>query len=271
LINDLLDISRISRGKLHLEMRFVDLASVIDGAVESVRDALTRRHLELDVHASRVVVGGDPSRLHQVVVNLLGNAVQYTPDGGAISVTLTTDGDHAMVTVHDTGAGIDPAFLPRVFDQFRQGEGRLSRKHGGLGLGLSVVKQLVELHDGRVAVESRGVGLGATFSIVLPREAGDHHELGSLLLHDLTIGVAAADDEVLADLSAILEASGARVRAWSAIGSADTSAGVIAALVHSGLPVPVLPEDVPAVDASSTTPAELVRRIARLVPRHTRA
>jgi two-component system, sensor histidine kinase len=272
LINDLLDISRITRGKLRLEMRFVDLATVIAAAAESIRESVERRHLDLRVDAGRAIVGGDQSRLQQVIANLLSNAVQFTPDGGAITVTLGVEGDAASVRVRDTGAGIDPAFLPRVFDQFRQGEGRLSRKHGGLGLGLSVVKQLVELHDGAVSVESRGVGLGATFTVTLPCEAGDRHDLGALLLHDMNILAVADHEDALAELSSILEASGARV----VTGDGSTNGGMasptpIHAIAHIGPISAAYQSTTPAIDASAVSPAQLVRRLARLVPDHSRA
>jgi signal transduction histidine kinase len=264
LINDLLDISRISRGKLRLEMRFVDLAAVIDGAVDSVRETIARRQIQLQVRAAPVIVGGDQARLHQVVANLLSNAVQFTPDGGAITVTLAAEDDSAVVSVQDTGVGIDPAFLPHVFDQFRQGEGRLSRKHGGLGLGLSVVKQLIDLHGGMVAVESRGVGLGATFSVALPREPIT--DAGALLLEGMHLLVI-ADDPDRAELSSVLEASGAHVTSTSVHDAAAALAGTADAVVHLGLVI----HDVPSVDASTVTHPELVRRLARLVPRHSRA
>ena len=170
LINDLLDVSRASRGKLQLEMRLVDLKTVVTAACESVRDPLAGKNLELRIEVSSIPVAGDQARLQQVVTNLLTNAVQFTPSGGRISVTLSPDDSYATLSVQDTGAGIDPAFLPHVFEQFRQGDGGLSRKHGGLGLGLAVVKQLVELHGGTVGVASAGRDNGATFTIRLPRE-----------------------------------------------------------------------------------------------------
>ena len=221
LINDLLDVSRASKGKLQLEIRMVDLGSVIAGALESVRESLSQKELELHTEIASVFVAGDQARLQQIVTNLLTNAVQFTPIGGRIAVTLTADGSDAVLAVRDTGAGIDPAFLPHVFEQFRQGEGGLARKHGGLGLGLAVVKQLIELHAGSVVVASPGIGQGTTFTVRLPREDMrlSAEDVGpGLLLEGVRVALFAiggADSEVL---EAILESSGAHVsvQTWPA-------------------------------------------------------
>src|SRR5262249_27817419 len=135
LINDLLDVSRASKGKLQLEMRLVDLKDVVAAAMEFIKESVEGRDLELRPKLTSVWVAGDQARLQQIVSNLLTNAVQFTPKGGRITIELAVEGDEAVVRVQDTGTGIDAAFLPYVFDQFRQGEGGLARKHSGLGLG----------------------------------------------------------------------------------------------------------------------------------------
>jgi signal transduction histidine kinase len=271
LINDLLDISRISKGKLRLEMQLVDLREVIADAVESIGETTSRRRLAVQTSLDSVVVAGDPSRLHQIAANLLSNAVQYTPEGGSLTVTLAAEGDHARFTVQDTGAGIDPSFLPFVFDQFRQGEGRLSRKHGGLGLGLSVVRQLVELHGGEVAVESRGVGLGATFSVTLPRETLDAAP-GRPLLDDAAV-LLVGDEAALDETRMALEAAGAHVERAPSVarGRALLANRRFDAVLHDDSAGDAASLGVPSLSASHAQPAELVRRLARRIPGHTRA
>jgi signal transduction histidine kinase len=228
LINDLLDVSRSSKGKLGLELRLVDLRSVIDDAVESVREGAGGRQLNVQVTSVPAVIVADAARLQQVVTNLLTNAVQFTPEGGSIHVTLTTEGDQAIIRVRDTGSGIDPAFLPHVFDQFRQGEGVLSRKHGGLGLGLAVVYQLVELHGGTVTVASAGAGHGATFTVTLPREdvvENDAHARTSVLaLADVNVLLVEPASPAREGHRVILESAGARI---TLPGSAAEVAGLL--------------------------------------------
>jgi PAS domain S-box-containing protein len=175
IIDDLLDSSSIVAGKLQIERRFVDLAAVVTAGLEMpLRDA------ESNGIKVRVIVGpalgrvwGDPVRLQQVVANLAGNAVKFTPAGGTIEVRLERHADVIRLTVHDTGVGIDPLLLPHIFDRFQQGDSTLRRRHGGLGLGLAIVRSLVELHGGRVRAESAGRGHGATFIVDLPAATGD--------------------------------------------------------------------------------------------------
>jgi PAS domain S-box-containing protein len=179
LVDDLLDVSRIITGKLRLDVRTVDPASFIDSAVESIRPAAEGKGLRLNkqVEPGAAFVAGDPVRLQQVVWNLLSNAVRFTPRGGSVEVRMTRDGAHVEISVEDNGAGISPGFLPHVFDRFRQADGRITRQHGGLGLGLSIVRHLVELHGGTVRASSPGEGQGATFTVSLPlmqtRAGGD--------------------------------------------------------------------------------------------------
>lgn len=170
LVDDLLDISGILRGKLSLNHQPVDLTTVIAAALETVRLAAEAKAVQIDTVISphRGTVIGDVGRLQQVVWNLLSNAVKFTPAGGTIRVSLTETLTHAQLQVVDTGKGIQPDFLPYVFEHFRQEDGATTRKFGGLGLGLAIAKQLVELHGGTINAESAGVGQGATFTIQLP-------------------------------------------------------------------------------------------------------
>jgi PAS domain S-box-containing protein len=168
IVEDILDVSHFVGGRLALHRRVVELAPVVRAAVEAARPAAAGKGLALhtDFRGS-VRVNGDARRLQQVFSNLLSNAVKFTP-GGRIRLTFDATGDAATVTVEDTGVGIDPVFLPRVFDRFSQADGSLARPHGGLGLGLAIVRHLVELHGGTIAAESPGLGLGARFTVSLP-------------------------------------------------------------------------------------------------------
>jgi signal transduction histidine kinase/ActR/RegA family two-component response regulator len=176
LVDDLLDVSRVTRGLVAIARQPLDLKRVIDDAVEQIRPLVTaRRHrLQIAVPAGAVNVQGDHKRLVQVVANLLGNAAKYTPEGGSIRLHLGDDGAAGaewLLTVRDDGIGMAPALVERVFDLFTQAERTPDRSQGGLGLGLALVKSLVELHGGSVAAASAGPGLGATFSVRLPRDA----------------------------------------------------------------------------------------------------
>jgi signal transduction histidine kinase len=170
LIDDLLDISRILRGKLTLHAAPVDLRFVISAALETVRLAAESKQIQihLSLTSQMVRVMGDTGRLQQVVWNLLSNAVKFTPTGGKVEVHLTQTELDAQIQVIDTGKGINPDFLPYVFEHFRQEDGATTRKFGGLGLGLAIVRQIVEMHGGRVSVESAGENQGATFTVQIP-------------------------------------------------------------------------------------------------------
>ena len=179
IVEDLMDVSRIITGKLRLDVQAVELASVVAAAVDAVRPAADAKGIRLQalLDPQAGPVSGDPARLQQVVWNLLTNAVKFTPKGGRVQVRLERVNSHVEVTVSDTGQGIPAEFLPHVFDRFRQADQTYTRAHGGLGLGLSIVRQLVELHGGTVQAESGGVGQGATFVLQLPvmvarRQAG---------------------------------------------------------------------------------------------------
>jgi signal transduction histidine kinase len=171
LIDDLLDLSRIVTGKLTVVRELVDLRSAIDNAVATLRLAAEAKAIQVDVTstAERVVVMGDPTRLQQIVWNLLSNAIKFSPAGGTVSVALERIGaERARVTVRDNGKGIEPGFLPHVFEAFRQADGASTRSHSGLGLGLAIVKYLTEHHGGTVFATSEGAGRGATFTVTLP-------------------------------------------------------------------------------------------------------
>ncbi|WGV25318.1 GAF domain-containing protein [Halotia branconii] len=170
LIEDLLDVSRILQGKLNLNITPVNLASIISDAMETVRLAADAKSIQIQTILQPNIgqVAGDSSRLQQIVWNLLSNAIKFTPSGGQVEIRLERLDSVAKITVSDNGEGILPQFLPYVFDYFRQADSTTTRKFGGLGLGLAIVRQLVELHGGTIQAESLGKGLGATFEVKLP-------------------------------------------------------------------------------------------------------
>jgi signal transduction histidine kinase/ActR/RegA family two-component response regulator len=170
IINDLLDVSSIITGKMRLDVAPLNLGSVIEAAVETVRQAAEAKGIRLSVLVDSVAetVTGDAARLQQVVWNLLSNAVKFAPKGGRVEVRLERADSHVEIIVADNGQGIKPEFLPYVFERFRQEEGGTSRHQGGLGLGLAIVRQIVELHGGTVHAASEGLGKGATFRVALP-------------------------------------------------------------------------------------------------------
>ena len=170
LIEDLIDVARIAAGKMRLDRTLVDLADVISDALLIAQPSAAKKHIRLsfDSGASTPKIFGDRDRLEQVASNLISNAVKFTPDGGVVDVRIRRVGDHAEVVCSDSGQGIPVEFLPYVFELFRQADGSMTRLHSGLGLGLSIVKSLVEAHNGTVRVHSAGEGLGSTFVVTLP-------------------------------------------------------------------------------------------------------
>ncbi|MER3436094.1 MAG: hypothetical protein C4288_22685 [Leptolyngbya sp. ERB_1_1] len=176
LIEDLLDVSRILRGKLVLREIELDLGLVIRSAIETVRLSAEAKAISLTFTAlnsvDRILVNGDPNRLQQVIINLLTNAIKFTPKNGRVDVKLEylseEQSDFVQIRISDTGKGIDPDFLPYVFERFRQEDSGTTRKFGGLGLGLAIARHLVELHNGKVEAQSEGVNRGATFIVTLP-------------------------------------------------------------------------------------------------------
>jgi signal transduction histidine kinase len=176
LIDDLVDVSRVRQGKIHLQSEVVDLRNVVALAVETSRPRIDARkhHLGLSLPDWATEVDGDLSRLTQVVSNLLNNSAKYTEEGGRIELSLEADGDQAILRVSDTGVGIAPAMLPTIFDLFTQVPGNEDRSEGGLGIGLSLVRNLIELHGGRVQARSAGLGHGSEFVVRLPLSRTGH-------------------------------------------------------------------------------------------------
>jgi len=230
LVDDLLDVSRIITGKLRFTAQPVDLATVIIAAVDGLRPAAEAKEMSLQLHldSSAGPVSGDPDRLQQVVWNLVSNAIKFTPKGGRVIVSLSRVESHVEFTVSDTGNGIAPEFLPYVFDRFRQADATTTRAYGGLGLGLAIVRQLVELHGGTVRVDSPGEGLGSTFTVSVPlmaaRIAGSDEETTQQPkfrhpeyecppeLNGLNVLVVDDEADTCELLQVILEGCGARVK-----------------------------------------------------------
>ncbi|HYE65170.1 MAG TPA: PAS domain S-box protein [Pyrinomonadaceae bacterium] len=209
LVDDLLDVSRIITGKLRLNVGPVEIIPVIEAAIEAVRPAAEAKEISLQKMFEPLAgqVLGDPDRLQQVVWNLLSNAVKFTPKGGHVQVELGHVNSHLEITVRDDGMGIRKEFLPHVFDRFRQADSTTTRIHGGLGLGLSIVRHLVELHGGAVHVESRGEGQGAAFTVKLPIKASRQMKSSQAITHTL----AHSTSEKQVPLDCVPEISGLRV------------------------------------------------------------
>jgi PAS domain S-box-containing protein len=220
LIDDLLDVARVETGKLHLDRQPVQLARVIEDAVDALQRDVTAQQLSLGRHLDPEagVVFGDPMRLGQIVVNLLSNAVKFTPPGGRIDVTLGHDDGHARFVVRDTGIGIEPDALAHIFEHFAQVSGGAARAHGGLGLGLAIVRHLVELHGGTVHAHSAGTGHGATFTVRLPVMSGPvqvaerpPHADGQVPLGGIKVLVVEDDPDVAEMVAIVLRRHGAEV------------------------------------------------------------
>ncbi|MEW6736093.1 MAG: ATP-binding protein [Acidobacteriota bacterium] len=185
LVDDLLDVSRIITGKLHLDIRSIELAGVIETTVNILRPTIDTKQINLQMVIEPEVgaIAGDPDRLQQVVWNLLSNAIKFTPKGGQIEIRLERINSKARITVSDTGEGISPEFLPYMFERFRQADSSRTRKYGGLGLGLAIVRHLVELHGGTVHADSLGVGQGAKITVELPLLAITTNRCGLITPH----------------------------------------------------------------------------------------
>jgi signal transduction histidine kinase/ActR/RegA family two-component response regulator len=223
LINDLLDLSRLQRGKISLNQETVSLAAIIDSAVETVRADASAKGIDIRLLGSDqlLLVDGDRLRLQQIAWNLLNNAVKFTPHGGRIDIGLKNENGSAVLVVADTGQGIDPAFLPHVFEMFRQADSSNSRRHGGLGIGLALVRQLVQLHGGKIEAHSEGVNKGSRFTVRLPllRETGPLSAAGSALSAAVKLSIAPRTSFLIVDdsedtirmLEQLLKLSGANV------------------------------------------------------------
>ena len=224
LIDDLLDVSRIVSGKLHLDVRPVDLSSVIEAAITVVRPAADAKSIQLvSMYEPAIgVISGDSARLQQILWNLLSNAVKFTPEGGRIEVRLEQLNTHTRITVSDTGQGISPEFLPRVFDRFRQADSSSTRDYRGLGLGLAIVRHLVELHGGTVQAESKGAGQGASFSVTFPiltgsiklelPQSGEHQRNGAPKLNGLRVLIVDDEADARQIISTVIAQTGAEVK-----------------------------------------------------------
>jgi len=264
LIEDLLDVSRILQGKMSLNVAPVNLAATIEAALETVRLAAEAKNLQIQTILNPVsgTVSGDSNRLQQVVWNLISNAVKFTPDGGRVEVQLDQVGMYAEIQVKDTGIGITPEFLPYVFEYFRQQDGATTRKFGGLGLGLAIVRHLTQLHGGTVQADSPGQNLGATFTVRLPLNiveqdlSSDPNRLGSAIdLSDIQILVVDDDQDMRELAEFILTQAGAQV---------TTAASALQALTYLNQSVPdLLVSDIgmPEMDGYS-----LIRQIRQFSP-----
>jgi two-component system CheB/CheR fusion protein len=273
LIEDLLDVSRIVTGKLSLDLRRLALPGVVHAALESIALPAERKRVRIvaTLDPATGFVSGDSLRLQQVVANLLTNAVKFTPEHGEVKVTLANDGEAALLRVSDTGSGIEPDFLPFVFDRFTQQENSSVRRYGGLGLGLSIVKHIVEMHGGSVRAESAGKGSGATFTVRIPllREAEQTAPRPALSLVDslppppplsrlngLRVLVVDDDAETLEAVSEMLRLNGAEVVA------ARSAADALVAAQQAGLQVIISDIAMPGTDGYS-----LIRAIRALPAR----
>ena len=238
LVDDVLDVSRIITGKLRLSVQPVDLGAIIIAAVDGLRPAAEAKEirLQLQLDAPAGQVSGDPERLQQVAWNLVSNAIKFTPKNGRVLVRLERVESNVEVTINDTGQGMAPEFLPHAFDRFRQADATTTRAFGGLGLGLAIVRQLVELHGGTVRAASEGIGLGSTFSFSLPLterrnevNENDSAKNQEFILPEIecppelaSLRVLIVDDEADACelLRIVLEGCGAQVKAASSVPAA---------------------------------------------------
>jgi signal transduction histidine kinase len=220
LIDNLLDISRIIRGQLNLKVSSLNFAAVIRAAIKTLQLAAEAKSIQVEVILNDRIgqISGDPTRLQQIVWNLLANAIKFTPAQGRVEVSLDCVEDQAQLTICDTGIGIAPAFLPSVFDYFCQADSSTTRRYGGLGLGLAIVRHLVELHGGTVTAASPGEGLGATFVVKLPLTSTQTEAEDSILdtdpflqLNGIQVLVVDDEPDSLALAKFVLQQAGARV------------------------------------------------------------
>jgi CheY-like chemotaxis protein len=253
LINDLLDVSRIITGRLRLERDHVYPSVVVDAAIESVRPQADARTIDIraDLGNTAITVFGDPMRLQQVVSNLLVNAIKFSPDGGVIDVSMRVHDDTVEIAIADRGEGIAADMLPLIFERFRQADGSITRRHGGMGLGLAIARHILDLHGGTIAAQSGGPGRGATFTITLPAETERYQssanvaEAGEMQPDNRLAGlhVLAVDDDpnALSMLGSMLELGGARVTtaqsAAAALAAFAANADIATLLSDIGMPV----------------------------------
>ncbi len=265
LIEDVLDMARIITGKLRVELRTVALGPVVEAAIDAARPAALAKRLVVHTAVREVpAVRGDAGRLQQVLWNLLSNAVKFTPAGGKIAVTLGLQGSHVAVTVSDDGPGLAADFLPFIFDRFRQADQSVTRGYGGLGLGLSIVKHLVELHGGSVHAESAGPGRGSTFRVLLPvpvmvdaadrpDEEARHGDAFAIRFDDRRILVVDDDAATRELLANVLE------RAGASVDTAESPVGALASIDRRPPDLVIADIGMPEQDGYS-----LIRRIRAL-------
>jgi CheY-like chemotaxis protein len=234
LIDDVLDVSRIVSGKLRLTVENVDVVRLIASSLDSVRPSADAKGIALNTLLSPELgtITGDPTRLQQILWNLLTNAIKFTPRNGIVEVSARRTSSHFQIAVRDTGEGISPEFLPHIFEPFRQADSASTRSHGGLGLGLSIVRYIAEAHGGTITVESTGRGHGATFTATLPIGAlkiqpnepriepmlGPVHTVPRGRLHGMTILLVDDDVEGRQLVRTVLQQAGATV---TAVGSGE--------------------------------------------------
>jgi len=259
IIEDILDVSRIITGKLKLDLQPVDLVSVVESALDTVRPtaAAKKIRVETTMERGRLPVLGDAARLQQAAWNLLINALKFTPAAGVVTIGLRESGGSAQLTVTDTGMGIAPEFLPHVFERFRQADGSITRRHGGLGLGLAIVRHIVEMHGGAVHAESSGEGRGSTFVLTIPVASGAHLEpaivpwrgpseddqpVASSRLDDIRVLVVDDEPDVLELVAKVLADAGAHVS------TSSSAQGALELMAHCAFDLLILDIAMPDTD-----------------------
>ena len=261
LINDLLDLSRLQMGKISLNRETVWLSALIENAVETVRTEADEKNITIVINESNeaLFVEGDPLRLQQVTWNLLNNAVKFTPAGGRVNISLTTEGESAVLVIQDSGQGIQPDFLPHVFEMFRQGDATTVRRKSGLGIGLALVRSLVELHGGSVAADSKGTDQGAGFTIRLPLrqqtelEPLSQTEIQQGRLAGMKVLIIDDSEDTIAMLKTLLEIDGANVT------SAQTGAEALRIAASTNFDVILSDISMPEMDGF-----EFLRRLRKI-------
>ncbi|HEY2931482.1 MAG TPA: response regulator [Acidobacteriota bacterium] len=271
LISDILDISRIISGKLRLDFRAIRPSVVAEQAVEAIRPAAEAKKIQIETNFAPIqeTVSGDPDRLQQVVLNLLSNAIKFTPEGGLVTVSVSIVDAEVEIRVSDTGIGIRSELIPHIFEYFRQGDAADSRSHGGLGLGLALVRNIIEMHGGTVRAESAGEGRGSTFTVTIPLKPHDTDSANSasksaeklappstISLQGVTVLLVDDEQDVLGLFTTILEQRGANVQV------VKTSAEALKTVEE--LKPDILVADIGIPDNDGYT---LIRRIRALGPK----
>ncbi len=262
LVEDLLDMARVMSGKLKIDLKVIEFEGVVQAAIDVVTPTANAKKIAIhtEFQANRSVVNADPDRLQQAIWNLMSNAVKFTEPGGSVHVRLTDDGTTAELTVRDTGQGFQRDFVPYLFDRFRQADASASRRHGGLGLGLALVRQIAELHGGSISAESAGTNRGSTFTLRLPRASGQldtrrsrfTNMIGPDTLTGIAVLVVDDNDDGREMLVTALRGYGARVT------SVGTSEEALELLLEASFVPDVLISDVGMPD---TDGYELIRQV----------